>query len=193
MFATLGHYFGMLRKFNLYSRGHPDPCLAFSSQANSNWAGSGSFTASRTFQLISYSNPPPLGLADASNLWHTLSLSLLCINQRWSRVYLRLTQEGKGFPCGSDGKESACNAGDLGSISGSGRSPGEGNGNPLQYSHLENFIDREACWLQSMGSQRVGHDWVSNPFKKEICSEKSTGPEITDSEDRLELPWQCSG
>ena len=45
---------------------------------------------------------------------------------------------------GSDGKASACNAGDLGSIPGSGRSPGEGNGNPLQYSCLENFMDRGA-------------------------------------------------
>ena len=44
----------------------------------------------------------------------------------------------------SDGKESACNAGDLGSIPGLGRSPGEGNGNPLQYSCLENSMDREA-------------------------------------------------
>ena len=43
---------------------------------------------------------------------------------------------------GSDGKESACTAGDLGSIPGSGRSPGEGNGNPLQYSCLENSMDR---------------------------------------------------
>ena len=42
------------------------------------------------------------------------------------------------------GKESACNAGDLGLIAGSGRSPGEGNGNPLQYSCLENSMDREA-------------------------------------------------
>ena len=47
-----------------------------------------------------------------------------------------------GFPCGSDGKESACNAGDLGSIPGLGRSPGEGNDSPLQYSFLENFMDR---------------------------------------------------
>jgi len=46
-----------------------------------------------------------------------------------------------GFPGGSDGKASACNAGDPGSISGSGRSPGEGNGNPLQYSYLENSVD----------------------------------------------------
>ena len=48
-----------------------------------------------------------------------------------------------GFPGGSDGKESACNAGDPGSIPGLGRSPGEGNGNPLlQYSRLENLMDR---------------------------------------------------
>ena len=47
----------------------------------------------------------------------------------------------KDFPGGSDGKASAYNAGDLGSISGSGRSPGEGNGNPLQYSCLENPMD----------------------------------------------------
>ena len=46
------------------------------------------------------------------------------------------------FPCSSVGKESACNAGDLGSIPGSGRSPGEGNGNPLQYSCLENPMNR---------------------------------------------------
>ena len=49
-----------------------------------------------------------------------------------------------GFPGGSVGKESACNAGDLGSIPESGRSPGEGNGSPLQYSCLENSMDRGA-------------------------------------------------
>ena len=59
---------------------------------------------------------------------------------------------------GSDGKESACNAGDLGLIPGLGRSPGEGNGNPFQYSCLKNSMDRGAWRLQSMWSQRVGHD-----------------------------------
>ena len=49
-----------------------------------------------------------------------------------------------GFPGGSDSKESACNEGDPGSIPGSGRSPGEGNGYPLQYSCLGNPKDREA-------------------------------------------------
>ena len=49
-----------------------------------------------------------------------------------------------GFPGVSDGKESACSVGDLSSIPGWGRSPGEGNGNPLQYSCLENPMDRGA-------------------------------------------------
>ena len=50
---------------------------------------------------------------------------------------------GLGFPGGSEGKASACNAGDLGLIPGLGRSSGEGNGNPLQYPCLENPMDRE--------------------------------------------------
>ena len=51
-----------------------------------------------------------------------------------------------GFPRGLGGKESSCNAGDLGLIVGSVRSPGGGNGNPLQYSCLENSKDREIWW-----------------------------------------------
>ena len=64
----------------------------------------------------------------------------------------------EGFPCGSEGKASAYSAGDPGSNPGSGRSPGEGNGNPLQYFCLENPMDEEPSRLQSMGSQKVGHD-----------------------------------
>ena len=56
-----------------------------------------------------------------------------------------------GFPGGSEVKVSACNAGDLGSIPGSGRSPGEGNGNPVQYSCLENPMDRGARWAAVHG------------------------------------------
>ena len=63
-----------------------------------------------------------------------------------------------GFPGDSEGKASACSAGDLGSIPGSGRSPGEGNGSPLQYSCLENPTMEEPGRLQSTGSQRVGND-----------------------------------
>ena len=51
-----------------------------------------------------------------------------------------------GFPCGSDRKESACSVGDLDLVPGSGRSPGEGNGYPLQYSCLENSLDRGDWW-----------------------------------------------
>ena len=65
-----------------------------------------------------------------------------------------------GFPDGSDGKESSCNAGDLGSVPGLGRSPGGGHGNPLQYFCLENPHGQRslAGYIQFMGSQRVGHD-----------------------------------
>ena len=56
-----------------------------------------------------------------------------------------------GFPGGSEFKVSAWNAGDPGSIPGSGRSPGEGNGNPLQYSCLENSMDRGAWWATVYG------------------------------------------
>ena len=56
-----------------------------------------------------------------------------------------------GFPGGSGGKESACNVGGLGSATGSGRLPGEGNGCPLQYFCLENSMDREAWWATVYG------------------------------------------
>jgi len=61
---------------------------------------------------------------------------------------------------GSYGKESACNVGNPGSIPGLGRSPGEGNGNPLKYSFVpgEFHGQKSVVGLQSMGSQRVGHD-----------------------------------
>ena len=61
------------------------------------------------------------------------------------------------FPGGSEGKASACNAGDLGSIPGSGRSPGGGNGNPLQYSCRENPMDRGAWWATV---HRIPKSWT---------------------------------
>ena len=70
------------------------------------------------------------------------------LGEEWgAQLYLNVLFERKragkeSFPCGSDGKESACNAGDLSSIFELGRSPGEENGNPLQYSCLENSMDR---------------------------------------------------
>ena len=71
-------------------------------------------------------------------------------------------EQKKGFPAGAEVKVSACNIGDLGSIPGLGRSPGEGNGTPLQYSCLENPMDGGAWWATVHGSQRVGHDWATS-------------------------------
>ena len=98
----------------------------------------------------------PVGREAITALPSTLRTTLLNIqlNRRkqgchlWEET-LRLINKsssngGRGFPGGSDGKESACNVGDPGSIPGSGRSPGERKGNPLQYSCLENPVDRGA-------------------------------------------------
>ena len=81
-------------------------------------------------------------LGSSSNMWDVL-ISLF-----------------EDLPGGSDGKESACNARNLGLISGLGRSLGRGNGNRLQYSCLENSRNSGA-WQPTMGSQRVGHDWAA--------------------------------
>ena len=69
-------------------------------------------------------------------------------------------------------KESACNAGDSGSITKSGRSPRESNDYPLQYSCLENSMDR-GTWWGVMELQRVGHNWATNTHTQ--CSSRSLG------------------
>ena len=75
-----------------------------------------------------------------------------------------LTKRRSKEPWWLRGKESACSAGDLGSIPGSGRSPGEGHGNPLQYSCWEIPWAQEPGGLQSTGSQRVGLNWATSTF-----------------------------
>ena len=65
----------------------------------------------------------------------------------------------EGLPFGSDGRESSCNTGDPGLIPGLGRSPGEGNGYPLQYSGLENSMDRGAWWATV---HRVTKSWTQS-------------------------------
>ena len=76
-----------------------------------------------------------------------------------------------GFPGGSDGKESACNAGDMGSIPGLGRSPGGGNGNPLQYSRLKNPMDRGDWWglLYSPWGRTESDTTEHSTAQKQIC------------------------
>ena len=88
--------------------------------------------------------------------------SNLCpLNWQWI-LYLSTTPS---FPLSSVGKESACNAGDLGSVPGLGRSPGEGNGNPLQYSCLpgEPHGQRSLAGFVVHRIARVGHDLVTKP------------------------------
>ena len=87
----------------------------------------------------------------------------------------------RGFPGGSDSKASACNAGDPGSIPGFGRSPGEGNGNPLQYSCLENSMDGGAWWATAHGAAK-SWIWLSNftfPFGRQTASEKNLHREVS--------------
>ena len=81
------------------------------------------------------------------SMWYLESIALL---------YLAIQ---KGLPCGSDGKESACSEGDLVSIPGLGKSPGEGNGDPLQLILAQRIPwTEEPGGLQSIGSQRIGND-----------------------------------
>ena len=84
--------------------------------------------------------------------------------------FLSISESGIGFPGDSDGKESACKAGDAALIPRSGRSSGGGSGNPLQCSCLENPVDRGAKWATVHGCKRVGHAWLSD------CAHVNPGP-----------------
>ena len=88
----------------------------------------------------------------------------------------------KGFPGGSEVKNPPANAGDLGSIPGLGRSPGVGNGNPLQYSCLRNPMDRGVWWATAHGVKKVRHGLATKQqtatimeknMKKNICISES--------------------
>ena len=85
------------------------------------------------------------------------SMSSLLQNSGW-----------RGFPDGSDGKESACKARDPGLIPGSGRSSGGGHGNPIEYSCLENPMDRGAQWATVHGVSK-GQTWLSNWYIHTPC------------------------
>ena len=80
--------------------------------------------------------------------------------------YLAVKTNEQDFPGGSVVKNLPANAGDVGLISGLGRSPGEGNSNPLQYSCLENSMDREAWWATVHGVTKVRHNLVTKQQQK---------------------------
>ena len=106
-------------------------------------------------------------LARCPPLWSPLHCPLVYLKRTFHRdsswaTYLPCISTYEGVPGSSAGKESTCSAGDLGSIPELGRSPGEGNGYPLQYSCLENPCgQRSMGGVQSMGSQRSGHKWAT--------------------------------
>ena len=86
------------------------------------------------------------------------------------------------FPRSSVGKDSACSAGDPSSIPGSERSPGEGNGNPLQCSCLENPMDRGAWQATVHGVARVGHNLVTKHLPVNIKELRTLGRFLNSSE-----------
>ena len=90
-----------------------------------------------------------------------LSFAFFCCCSIWALNELDDACIYWGFPGGSDSKESACIAGDPGSITRSGRYPGEGNGYPLQYFCLENSIDRGA-WQTTVHGLAKSQTWLSN-------------------------------
>ena len=127
--------------------------------------------------LFSWNIPPSPSPTESKRLFYTsVSLFLFCIygyhehlskfhiymlvycNGYCSCYFLMRTSACQGFPGGSDGKESACNAGDPGNVPGSGRSPGEGKGYSLLYFCLENLTDREVWWATVHG---VWKSWTN--------------------------------
>ena len=95
-------------------------------------------------------------IAFSETKWILLTDPIIQKALSWESIPIQEKQ--KEFKDGSEVKASACNVGDLGSIPGSGRSPGEGNGNPLWYSCLENPMDRGAWWatVHGVAKSRTG-------------------------------------
>ena len=99
-----------------------------------------------------------------SLLVHIWLLLLFTLATWFLKAFKFATRLPWDFPSGSVGKKkSTCNAGYVGSIPGSRRSPGKGNGDPFQYSCLGNPIDRGAWWTTVHGAARVGHDLAATP------------------------------
>ena len=98
-----------------------------------------------------------------------------------------------GFPHSSGGKESAFNAGDPGLIPESGRSPAEGNGKPLQYSCLENPMDRGALWATAYGVSRAGHDLATKRLLLHILGEVTGGKPDSRGQSQVMENVTCHG
>jgi len=118
-------------------------------------------SSSSFFFKISFLSLVIFGLSNQINPFHYFPRLILLIRNIYICTHLKITMS-TDFPVGSDSKESACkNAGDLGLIPGLGRSPGEWNGDPLQYSHLENSTDTGA-WQVTVHGVAKSRMWLSN-------------------------------
>ena len=106
-----------------------------------------------TFLLRAYENLLMQALSKCLFMWSMVTLMISLV------FYLKLSKS-RGFPCDSVVKNPPADAGDLGSIPGLGRSPGEGNGNPLLDSCLENPVDRRAWWATVHGIAKI-QTWLS--------------------------------
>ena len=111
------------------------------------------------FSVIIKLIPENVTELESTHLPHTkVNLLTLGSDEGKDSFYGIASSKERSFPGGLDSKESACDAGDLGSIPGSGRSSGERNGNPLQYSCLESSMDRGAWWATVHG---VTKSWTN--------------------------------
>ena len=115
------------------------------------------------------------------NVWDTVKVLL-----REKSMVVNTWDEG--FPCTSVSKESVCNAGDLGSIPGSGRSPGEGNDSPIQYSCLGALLDRGTWRATGHGITRVRHGLVTKP----PGTWDELNPRLATAEERFSVPEYSS-
>ena len=127
------------------------------------WRKASSLLANTLFFSLILSIPLELFLIQIMIVFLSCAtITVLCIPPYWCiysflQCFLNIYHILRGFPGGSVVKNPPVHAGDVGSIPGSGRSLGGGNGNPLQYSCLENPMDRGDWWDTVHGSQRVGH------------------------------------
>ena len=145
--------------------------LAVISQRKNKWRDLGvtvsvSWTGRRSFwklALLVLQTPDPAGSVSSRLVAYDVNQTDLsscppCLSSPQPPLFMIFYTRQLGFPGGSAGKESACTAGDLGSIPGSGISPGGRNGNPVQYSCLENPVDRGAWQAAVHGAARVEHN-----------------------------------
>ena len=142
----------------LWGQGPRSPCKKDKAAIPGSWRIYNIADGGRGQQTFGYTGPSYSDWTSQSHLsFHTLL--------GFANIYLNVSSAGMGLPGGSDGKQSACNTGDPSPIPGLGRSPEKGNSKPLQYSCLENSMNRDAWHTRVHGvaksrSWLTGHVWA---------------------------------